>query len=65
MSPETGRWYYATSRLATFGFAFVGERVAVCAPFGRKWLMGRNRDEARTALRSRGYRVTEIEASRG
>jgi hypothetical protein len=56
------RWYYATSRLATFAFAFSGERITVCAPFGRRWLLGRNRDEARTALRARSYRVKELDA---
>ena len=56
-------WYWATSRLATFGLAFRGDRIVECAPFGRRWLMGRTKDEARAALRRRGYRVVALDAS--
>ena len=57
-SPE--EWFWATSGYATFGFAFVNGRVGICAPIGRKWLMGKTKSEARVELRKRRYRVVAL-----
>jgi len=54
------RWFRASNDRATFGFAIEDGRVVECAPYGRKWLLGRNKARARQALRSRGFRVVEL-----
>ena len=54
-------WWRAEKRGVVFAFALVAtpsdglERVGICAPIGRRWLMGRTRDQARAALTQRGY----------
>lgn len=50
-------WYLAENDRACFGFAMKADRVVECAPIGRRWLMGRDKTEARAELLRRGYRV--------
>lgn len=55
-------WYYATSRLSTFGYEVRNTVVTDCAPFGKRLgLLDLSAQAAENKLRARGYRIIELE----
>jgi len=54
-------WFWATSGYATFGFASEDDRITICAPIGRRWLLGRTKKEAGRELRRRRYKVVALD----
>ena len=50
-------WYYATSPKATFGFEVSEGKVVASAPYGRKWLVGKDVNKVIALLRECGFEV--------
>jgi len=55
----TVTWYYARGPKATFGFEVADGKVITCAPYGRKWLLGKDARKAIALLRAHGYQVKQ------
>jgi hypothetical protein len=54
------RWWVATRGGVTFGFSSVDGRVAKVAPIARRWMRGREIEEALARLRRNGYVVSRL-----